>query len=100
MHSIILAFIAVYLKLQVASLIKLCYEKVELNRKRTMAKISPLEFMRQVRQEVSKVTWPSRKETIITSVMVFLMVFICAVFFLIVDRILSWGVSLILGIGA
>lgn len=65
-----------------------------------MAKISPLEFARQVRQEISKVTWPSRKETIITSIMVFLMVFICAVFFLIVDRILSWGVSLVLGLGA
>lgn len=65
-----------------------------------MAKISPLEFMRQVRQEVSKVTWPSRKETTITSIMVFLMVFICAVFFLIIDRLLSWGVSFILGMGA
>lgn len=65
-----------------------------------MAKISPLEFVRQVRQEISKVTWPSRKETIVTSIMVFLMVFICAIFFLIVDRILSWGVSLILGLGA
>lgn len=64
-----------------------------------MAKTSPLEFARQVRQEVSKVTWPSRKETIITSVMVFLMVFICAVFFLVVDRLLSWGVSFILGMG-
>lgn len=64
-----------------------------------MAKISPVEFVRQVRQEITKVTWPSRKETIITSIMVFLMVFICAVFFLIVDRILSWGVSFILGMG-
>jgi len=68
--------------------------------KRTMAKTSPLEFMRQVRQEANKVTWPTRKETIVTTIMVFVMVFICAVFFLVVDRILSWGVSLILGIGA
>jgi len=65
-----------------------------------MAKIAPFEFMRQVRQEASKVTWPSRKETTITTIMVFLMVFICAIFFLVVDRILSWGVSLILGMGA
>lgn len=65
-----------------------------------MARVSPIEFMRQVRQEISKVTWPSRKETIITTMLVFLMVFICAVFFLIVDRVLSWGVSLILGLGA
>jgi preprotein translocase subunit SecE len=65
-----------------------------------MAKISPFEFMRQVRQEASKVTWPTRKETIITTIMVFLMVFICAIFFLVVDRFLSWGVALILGMGA
>jgi preprotein translocase subunit SecE len=65
-----------------------------------MAKVSPIEFMRQVRQEVSKVTWPSRRETTITTILVFIMVFICAVFFLVIDRILSWGVSLILGIGA
>jgi preprotein translocase subunit SecE len=65
-----------------------------------MAKTSPLEFVRQVRQEINKVTWPTRKETIVTTIMVFVMVFICAVFFLVIDRILSWGVSLILGIGA
>ena len=80
--------------------IKLCYERVHLTRERTMARTSPLEFMRQVRQEVSKVTWPSRKETIITTILVFLMVFICAVFFLVVDRILSWSVHWILGMGA
>ncbi len=65
-----------------------------------MARISPLEFIRQVRQEVSKVTWPTRKETTITTILVFLMVFICATFFLIIDRALAWGVSLILGMGA
>lgn len=64
-----------------------------------MAKASPLEFMRQVRQEISKVTWPTRKETVITSILVFLMVFICAIFFLVVDRVLAWGVSFILGMG-
>jgi preprotein translocase subunit SecE len=64
-----------------------------------MAKISPIEFIRQVRQEASKVTWPTRKETTVTTILVFLMVFICAAFFLIIDRILAWGVSLILGMG-
>jgi preprotein translocase subunit SecE len=64
-----------------------------------MAKASPLEFMRQVRQEISKVTWPTRKETVITSILVFLMVFICAIFFLVIDRFLAWGVSFILGMG-
>ena len=65
-----------------------------------MAKISPIEFIRQVRQEASKVTWPTRKETIITTILVFLMVFICATFFLVVDRVLAWVVTLILGMGA
>lgn len=64
-----------------------------------MAKTSPGEFVRQVRQETSKVTWPTRKETLVTSVMVFIMAFIMALFFLGVDQILSKGVSWILGLG-
>ena len=46
-----------------------------------MAKITPLEFLRQVRQEVGRVTWPSRKETVVTTAMVFAMVFVAAMFF-------------------
>lgn len=80
--------------------IALCYEKMHLTEKRIMARTSPLEFVRQVRQEVSKVTWPTRKETIVTTILVFLMVFICAVFFLVIDRVLAWSISLILGLGA
>jgi len=64
-----------------------------------MAKTSPFEFIQQVRAEVAKVTWPSRKETMITTVMVFIMVSLAAVFFLVVDQILSWLVSLALGLG-
>ena len=64
-----------------------------------MAKTNPAVFMRQVRQEVSKVTWPSRKETGITTVMVFVMVTLAAIFFLIVDQIISFGVQQILGLG-
>lgn len=64
-----------------------------------MAKTSPGEFVRQVRQEVSRVTWPTRKETIVTTIMVFIMVFVMSIFFLLVDQVLSWGVGLILGIG-
>ncbi|MGK2739405.1 preprotein translocase subunit SecE [Tepidicaulis sp. LMO-SS28] len=63
-----------------------------------MAKTNPVEFVRQVRSEVSKVTWPTRRETIITTVMVFIMVFLAAIFFLAVDQVLSWGVSLVLGL--
>ena len=65
-----------------------------------MARPSPGEFIRQVRQETAKVTWPSRKELGISTVMVFIMVFIAAMFFLLVDQILSVAVRLILGLGA
>ncbi|NBC33129.1 MAG: preprotein translocase subunit SecE [Alphaproteobacteria bacterium] len=64
-----------------------------------MAKTNPAVFYRQVRQEVSKVTWPTRKETMITTVMVFVFVIIMAIFFLIVDQLASLAVQLILGIG-
>lgn len=54
-----------------------------------MAKTSPLQFFQQVRQEVSKVTWPNRKETIVTTSMVFLMVILAAMFFFSVDLVLG-----------
>ena len=64
-----------------------------------MAKINPGQFIREVRQEVSKVTWPTRKETGITTAMVFVMVFLAAMFFLAVDWVLSWAIQIILNIG-
>jgi preprotein translocase subunit SecE len=64
-----------------------------------MAKINPGQFVREVRQEVSKVTWPSRKETTITTGMVFLMVVLAALFFFLVDQILAFGVRQLLGLG-
>ena len=64
-----------------------------------MARTTPAAFIRQVRQETSKVTWPTRKETMITTGMVFLMVFMASIFFLIVDWFLSQGVRLLLGLG-
>ena len=65
-----------------------------------MAIGSPVEFLRQVRQEVGKVTWPTRKETGITTAMVFLMVIVAAVFFFLVDLGLSHIVRLAFRIGA
>ncbi len=62
-----------------------------------MAKTSPAEFVRQVRQEVSKVAWPTRKETTVTTIMVFIMAAVMAIFFLGVDQILSYFIKLILG---
>ena len=64
-----------------------------------MAKNSPLDFIKQVRQETSKVTWPTRKETMISTVMVFVMVIIAALFFFAVDQVLSTGIKLIFGLG-
>ena len=64
-----------------------------------MTKLNPGQFIREVRQEVAKVTWPTRKETMITTGMVFVMVFLAALFFLIIDQILSAGVSFVLGLG-
>ena len=65
-----------------------------------MAIGSPVEFLRQVRQEVSKVTWPTRKETGVTTSMVLLMVVAAALFFFLVDLGLGHLVRLVLGIGA
>jgi len=64
-----------------------------------MAKTSPTEFIQQVRQELSRVTWPTRKETMVTTVMVFVMVFVAAMFFFVVDQALAYGVRLIFGLG-
>lgn len=64
-----------------------------------MAKTSPGQFVREVRQETSKVTWPSRKEATISTVMVVIMVIIASLFFLAVDQVLSLGVRAILGLG-
>jgi preprotein translocase subunit SecE len=55
--------------------------------------------MQQVRSEVSKVTWPSRKETIVTTLMVLVMVVVASVFFLVADQGLSIFVGLLLGAG-
>jgi preprotein translocase subunit SecE len=64
-----------------------------------MAKTSPAKFIEEVRQEVSRVTWPTRKETVVTTAMVFVMVFIAAGFFFVVDQVFSAGVRLIFGLG-
>lgn len=64
-----------------------------------MARPNPMQFLRQVRQEASKVTWPTRKETVISTIMVFIFVAIMAVFFLIIDQITNLGVGFILGLG-
>ena len=62
-----------------------------------MAKYNPFQFIQEVRQEVSKVTWPGRKEVWVTTAAVLVMVALAAIIFLITDQILGWLVSLVLG---
>ena len=62
-----------------------------------MASTSPGLFVRQVRQEMSKVSWPSRRETLISVALVFILSVILGLYFLIVDKILAAGVALIFG---
>ena len=64
-----------------------------------MAKASPAQFVRQVRQEISKISWATRRETGTATLTVFVMVTIAALFFLLVDMVLSSGVQLVLGLG-
>lgn len=59
--------------------------------------LNPAQFIREVRQEMSKVSWPSRKETTISTVMVLVMATLAAIFFLFVDWIISMAVQAILG---
>jgi len=64
-----------------------------------MAKTNAAEFVQQVRQELARVTWPTRKETLVTTAMVCVMVFIAAAFFFVVDQVLSYAVRLLFGLG-
>ncbi len=60
---------------------------------------NPFEFLQQVRSEASKVVWPSRRETLVTTAMVMMMVVFTSTFFLVVDEALRVAVSLVLGFG-
>jgi preprotein translocase subunit SecE len=63
-----------------------------------MAGVNPLKFLQEVRTEVGKVTWPSRNETMISTVMVLVFVALASIFFLAADQIISWLVQLMLSI--
>ena len=62
------------------------------------SKTNPFTFLQQVRAEIAKVTWPTRKETVTTTIMVSIMIVLAALFFLSVDAILSWVVSALLSL--
>ena len=64
-----------------------------------MAKVNLIQFLRQVKQEVKKVSWPNKKEVMQTSSMVIVLVALAATFFFFVDQIIGWLMKLILGLG-
>ena len=59
---------------------------------------SPFKFLQEVRSETNKVTWPTRRETMITTAMVFVMVALASVFFFLSDQVIRYVVTLLLGI--
>jgi preprotein translocase subunit SecE len=64
-----------------------------------MARTSPFEYLQQVRAEAAKVTWPTRRETLVTTVMVVAMAVFASCFFLLADQIFSRVIDLILRLG-
>jgi preprotein translocase subunit SecE len=59
---------------------------------------NPFTFLQQVRTETAKVTWPTRRETLISTIMVMAFATLAAIFFFVADQIMAWGIELILGI--
>ncbi|RYE10410.1 MAG: preprotein translocase subunit SecE [Hyphomicrobiales bacterium] len=60
--------------------------------------LNPVKFLQEVRQEVGKVTWPSRNETMISTLMVLVMVALASLFFLLADQIIAWAIQAVLSI--
>ena len=67
---------------------------------RRKPRVGLFRFLQEVREETRKVTWPSRKETMITTAMVFVMVAITSVFFMLGDQIIRIAVTFVLGLGS
>ena len=63
-----------------------------------MARVSPFKFLQEVRAEAQKVTWPTRKETMITTIMVFIMAGLAGIFFFLADQVIRVLVTFVLGI--
>ena len=64
-----------------------------------MASLNPVQYARDVRQELSRVTWPSRKETLITTGLVLALSALAAVFFLVADKLIQLGMRMLFGFG-
>jgi preprotein translocase subunit SecE len=61
-----------------------------------MATTNPLQFIQQVRAEVAKIVWPTRREVVLTTIMVFIMAALTAIFFSLVDLVIRLGLSAVL----
>ena len=64
----------------------------------SMATMNPFQFIQQVRSEVSKITWPTRREVLLTTIMVFVMSAIAALIFALVDLLIRSGIQSVLNI--
>jgi len=64
-----------------------------------MAQLNPAKFIREVRTEVARVTWPTRKETMISTAMVLILGLLAGLFFMLIDGFFAWGIHMILGLG-
>ena len=64
-----------------------------------MAKFDPAQYVRDVRSEVAKVTWPSRRETLITTGLVLALSTVAAIFFLVVDQVIAFAMRFVFGLG-
>lgn len=64
-----------------------------------MSKTGPMDFVRQVKSEMQKITWPSRKETTVSTIAVFVMVFVASLFLFLSDQVIAFLVRLVLGFG-
>lgn len=64
-----------------------------------MAKTGPIEFVNQVKSEIKKVTWPTRKETTVSTIAVFIMAVLASTFLFFADQVLAFLVNLILDLG-
>ena len=63
-----------------------------------MARPNPFEFLQEVRAETDKVTWPTRRETLVTTAMVFVMAAVAALFFLLTDQVIRFAMSILLNL--
>ncbi len=74
--------------------------RASMSYERLMAeRTNPFQFLQQVRAEATKVVWPSRRETAVSTAMVIVMAFVAAIFFLTVDQLISYSVKFLLGVG-